>query len=210
MKQAQIAKIWLFINLPLLYYALNAWILSQGGEPVFGAHLLLSTGVAAVATAVPICAILLTLTGLVGSLFAGRERKRWHRRIPIIGFERFKTGSYEGKIYQAIVFALFQVFPWLAMVHFWLVFLNADAIALDKHNHPIQKIGIWDWAWLGNMENPARICEHIPHAAALICQDGATLLPGLEPAIFAVLTLLAMAASLRYYLAVFIRKNICA
>jgi hypothetical protein len=38
----QISKLWTVIGLFLLYYVLNTWVVTQGGQEIFGAKLIVS------------------------------------------------------------------------------------------------------------------------------------------------------------------------
>ena len=100
MTQEQLAKLWLGIGLVLLYHALNSWIVSQGGNEIFGAYLIVLNSVPAATIAIPVCAALLLVSSLVGRLHARRSNGgRWHQRVPVVGFKRIETGSPEGRLY---------------------------------------------------------------------------------------------------------------
>jgi hypothetical protein len=55
--------------------------------------------------------------------------------------------------------------------------------------------GVWDWRGLQWFDNPASICNNIVDPLKVDCQNPATILPGFEPAIFAVLTVSAFSAT---------------
>jgi hypothetical protein len=97
MTQTQLSKMWLIVSALLLYYALNSWIVAQGGNEVFGAKLVVSNKIPAAMIAIPICAILLLVASLIGRLFALRGRPRWHERLPFVGFDSIDTASSEGR-----------------------------------------------------------------------------------------------------------------
>ena len=44
MTPQQISKVWAVLSLALLYYALNTYLVTQGGAAIFGATLIVSTG----------------------------------------------------------------------------------------------------------------------------------------------------------------------
>lgn len=99
MSYKQLGKIWTVVGLLLLFYSLNAWLVSQGGQEVFGTKLIASGRVLAAVIAIPICSTMLIVTSLAGRLYAMRHGNVWHQRVPIFGFDTITTGSREGKIY---------------------------------------------------------------------------------------------------------------
>src|ERR1700740_1018159 len=125
MTQTQLGKIWLVVSAFLLYYSINTWIVAQGGNEKFGAKLVVSNKVPAAMLAIPICAVLLSASSLIGRLFAARGGRQWHERIPIVGFEKIDTGSPEGRVYQGAMLLIFVIIPTIAMIYFWHSFLTA-------------------------------------------------------------------------------------
>jgi hypothetical protein len=70
MTQSQLSKLWLAVSAILLYYALNSWIVAEGGNEVFGVKLVVSNKVPTAMIAIPVCAVLLLASSLIGRLFA--------------------------------------------------------------------------------------------------------------------------------------------
>lgn len=198
--QAQIAKIWFVVSAVLLYYALNTWIVVQGGNEIFGAKLVVSNKTPAAMIAIPICTILLFAASCIGRFFALRGGPLWHRRIPIVGFEDIDTGSREGRIYQGAMLSIFSIIPAIALIFFWHAFVTATVMLNDGSKKPV---GLFDWTVLAKTINdPARICTDFMKDLPDPCVANGTVLPGLEPTVFAVLTLMAIAALVAHWTAV--------
>ena len=205
MTQVQLSKVWFVVSAALLYYALNSWIVAQGGNEIFGTKLLVSQRVPAAMLAIPICCVLAIASSAVGGFFARRAGSQWHERIPVVGFEQIDTGSTEGRIYQGAMLALFSVAPIVALIYFWHSLLTANVMR-NYGNKDL--IGLWslDWLWTGSVSDPARICTSFSNGAPNPCEGSATILPGLEPGIFALLTLAALVIVILHWTAVFRRR----
>lgn len=205
MNQTQLSKIWLVIGGVLTYYALNTWIVGQGGNEIFGTKLIASQRVPAAVVAIPVCATLLTVASLVGRLYAVRGGERWHERVPVVGFDTLDTSQPEAKAYQAGMLFMFSLLPIAALVHFWRVFLLADVMLNDGSNRLLGSI--WDWQpTLKSLNDPARICTAINAGPPPSCVDGVTVLPGLEPWVFVLFTTVAAAATATHWHAVLRRR----
>lgn len=120
MDQPHYTKLWSAIGLALSFYALNAWIASQGSKPFIAGGLLLEERpVLTAIVAIPICAALLALTAEVGFRHAlGAKGQPWHARLPVVWLTGMRTGSREGRLYQTFFFLLFIVMPTVALGHF--------------------------------------------------------------------------------------------
>lgn len=202
MTPQQLGKVWTVLGALLAYYAVNSWIVSQGGNEIFGAKLVLSSRVPAAMMAIPICSVLLILTSWIGWLYARRTGNHWHERIPIVGFENLQTKSGEGRVYQGGMLALFSLLPALAFIHFWWVFAAADVVTKADQTKQITS-NMWSWSALTSWSDPARICTDYIPSSPIPCSGNATLLPFVEPVAFAILTLLALAALACHWRAVF-------
>jgi len=208
MTSQQISKVWTVLSLALLYYALNTYLVTQGGTPIFGATLIVSSRIPAAMMGIPICSILLLLSSLIGMDYAQKDRSNWADRIPLVGFERIDTMSREAKFYQGAMLALLSVLPVIALIHFWSVF--SEAYAVTTKNPPTVIPSIWSWSALTSLNDPARVCNifHMQPSAAgapptISCEGTNTLLPGLEPSAFVVMTAAAVAATLLFWWRVF-------
>jgi hypothetical protein len=187
LNQAQLSKLWLVAGAILLYYTLDAWIIAQGGQALFGVTPIV-TGKAPIAvTAIPICSVLLTLLSMIGWLYAKRTPGSWHSRIPIAWFDNIDTGSVEGRIYQLTMVFLFTVIPWIALAYFWWVLTGATIILKDG-----REVGMWSWP--PGIDDPARVCTSLDRQLPQPCQSNATFIPLLEPALLLILTAMASVA----------------
>jgi hypothetical protein len=200
MTQSQLGKVWFVLSAFLLYYSLNSWIISQGGNEIFGAKLVVSSRIPAAMIAIPICAVLLILTSLIGRWYALRGGARWQERIPVVGFESISTISREGTVYQGAMIAVFSLLPALAMIYFWHSFLNAKVMLNDGSKSLIDSV--WDWSKLSTLDDPARICTDFNKDLPDPCIGNGTVLPGLEPTIFAVFTVAAISALVLHWYSV--------
>jgi hypothetical protein len=186
MTQSQLGKVWLALSAFLLYYALNSWIVAQGGNEIFGAKLVVSNKAPAAMIAIPICAILLLLSSLIGRVFALRGGAQWHQRIPVVGFDEIDTGSREGRFYQGTMILIFSLLPSVAMAYFWRSFLTAKIMLNDGSKSLVGSV--WDWSKLTTLNDPARICTDFVRELPDPCVGNGSVLPGLEPTIFALNT----------------------
>src|ERR1700688_3410882 len=128
MTPLQMSKVWSLVSLFLLYYALNSYLVTQGGETIFGATLVMKSRVPAGFLAIPICSILLLMASLIGIVFARRNGPGWADRIPLVGFEQLDTAKTEAKCYQAVMLVLLSLIPMLTLIHFWDVAARAQLV----------------------------------------------------------------------------------
>jgi hypothetical protein len=207
MTQQQLSKIWTVVGLFLLYYALNTWIVVQGGQEIFGAKLIVGNRVPAAMWGIPITCVVLLVNSLVGLRYARRTAPgSWHDRIPIVGFEGIVTNSSEGKVYQGTMLFLLSFLPAAVLIHFWRIFNSAKVVTTDDPPKPVSSI--WDWSALTELDDPARICtELVRDGGKIACEKNATLLPEFEPTVFAVLTAVAVLALAIHWYAVFRRTS---
>jgi hypothetical protein len=208
MTPQQISKVWTVLSLALLYYALNTYLVTQGGAPIFGATLIVSNRIPAAMMGIPICSLLLLVCSLIGMDYTHKSRSNWADRIPLVGFEKIDTASREAKFYQGTMLALLSALPVVALIHFWSVF--SEAYAVTTKNPPAVIPSIWNWSALTSLSDPARVCNifHLQPGASgsppnISCEGTNTLLPGLEPMAFAVLTLAAAAVTFLFWWQVF-------
>lgn len=150
MDQPHYTKLWSAIGLALSFYALNAWIASQGGKPFIAGGLLLEDRpVLTAIVAIPICAALPALTAELGIRHArGTRDQPWHARLPVVWLTGLKTGSCEGMLYQVFFLLLFIVMPVAALVHFVDKSFQAEVLhratgARGSWWHPPAGDGFW-------------------------------------------------------------------
>jgi len=203
MTPQQMSKVWTVIGLLLLYYALNTYLVTQGGNPVFGATLI-TKRIPAAMLAILICTFLFLLCSLIGIDFARKNGPTCADRIPVVGFEQINTAAREARLYQYIMLGVFSLVPILCLIHFWSLFWTADIATARNPTEPIAG-GIWDWDALASLNDPARICSTLAKTVdasgktVYSCNDNITILPGLEPALFALLTLGSGCATIYFW-----------
>jgi hypothetical protein len=207
MTAQQISKVWTVVSLALLYYALNTYLVTQGGQPIFGTTLIVGNRIPAAMMGIPICSALLLMSSLIGIDYARKGGPTWPDCIPVVGFKHINTESLDAKFYQVVMLTLLSVLPLFAIGHFWWVF--GDAHAVTTKNPAVEIPGIWSWSALTSVNDPARICNIFHPApegssAPPTCEGPDTLLPGLEPWFFVILTAAAAGATLRFWWLVFL------
>lgn len=202
MSEQQISKVWTVIGLFLLYYVMNTWIVTQGGQEIFGAKLIVSSRAPAAMWGIPVASIALLLNSVVGTYYAGRTGPRWSNRVPVVGFEKINPDSREGKFYQGSMLALLSLVPTVALAHFWRLLILSNVVTTDDPPRPVSSI--WSWSALTTLNDPARICTDLAHDGnTLRCLNNATILPGLEPTLFAILTLATAVIVIMHWRAIF-------
>jgi hypothetical protein len=174
---------------------------TQGGNEIFGSKLIVSTRVPAAMMGIPICSVLLLLCSLIGIDYARKNGPAWPDRIPLVGFEQINTGSREGKLYQGIMLAALSLLPVVSLIHFWNLFSHAHVVTTK--NPPVLIPSIWSWSALVSLDDPARVCTILHTKPNVSCEGNITILPGLEPTTFAVLTLAAAGATIVFWWLVF-------
>jgi hypothetical protein len=185
MNAKQLGKLWTALCGFLLYYAMDSWLVTQGGKGIFGAHLVSEDRVPVAMLAIPICSVLLMVGALVGRDYARMiDGTDWAARIPVVGFESLDMSKTDARIFQAAVIFAFTVLPIGALIHFWLTFNAAKVISNTEPPRPIKSI--WDWSGLSSIGDPARACTSLSDSGK--CLGNATIFPGLEPWIFVALT----------------------
>lgn len=186
MSRANLTALWASLGLFLVYYAVNSYIRTQGGEPILDAKLVVSGRTPAAVVGIVVCSVTLLLVALVGRRYARHPRSghEWHRRLPVVGLKGLNTGSTDGQVYQAASLVVFLGLPLIALVHFWRVMLNSPVVS----NTTQLPLSLWDLgAFLAQPNNPAKICTDAGNPECV------TYLPGLEPTLLLVVTLAAVA-----------------
>lgn len=201
MTYQQISKVWTVVSVFLLYYALNTYLVVQGGAAIFGATLIVSNRVPAAMVGIPICSLLLILACLIGIDHSRKTGPSWSDRIPLVGFESIDTSASEAKIYQGAMLFLLSVLPVVSIIHFWTVIWSANLVTTKNPPEPITSI--WSWDGLVSLNDPARICTVFHKTPTVSCEGNITILPGLEPTLFAIATLLAFGAVVCFWTSIF-------
>jgi hypothetical protein len=208
MTPQQISKVWTVVSLFLLYYALNTYLVVQGGNPMFGATLIISHKTPAAMLGIPICSFLLLLTAIIGIGHARDRRGPWSNRIPVVGFESLDMTSLEARIYQAVMLCLLTIVPLISIAHFWSVISGAKVYTTGTPQLAVESIWSW-WPTQKTLNDPARICTTVKQVGAEVsCEGNITILPGLEPTLFAIVTLLAVIAVISFWVLVFRKEPV--
>jgi hypothetical protein len=184
-------QLWAGVSLFLLYYAVNTWIVTQGGNEIFDAKLVTSNRVPAALVGIAICGVLMAVASIFGLLFAAGGR-RWNDRIYVVWLKGLRLNTRSGDGYLGGMFFVVTLLPVLAMVHFWRLMLLAPVMDRDGN----RKTDVFDWApTIRTLNDPARICSDWIGGADP-CSGSATFFPGLEPLLLGVVTAVAAAALL--------------
>jgi hypothetical protein len=119
MSPTQLKRLWAVIGTILVFYSLNAWLVSQGVNSIFKVTLLDSRPRFESLFAIPVCSVLLILLCHIGLVHARVGRaKVWHARLPVVGLDDLDTGTLTGKLYQAFFAVVFLLVPVAGLIHF--------------------------------------------------------------------------------------------
>jgi len=191
MSREHYGQLWAGVSLFLLYYALNTWIVTQGGNEIFDAKLVMSNRVPAAVVGIAVCGVLIAVASTFGLLFAAGGH-RWNDRTHVIWLNGLRTDTRSGKGYLGGMFFVVTALPVLAMIHFWRLMVLAPVIDRDG-NH---QTNVFDWApTRRTLNDPARISSDWVGGTDP-CSGNATFFPGLEPLLLGVVTAIAAAALL--------------
>lgn len=202
MSQVQLARVWFAVGCILLFYALNTWLVVQGGNTLFDINLIHSGPTPAALIGICVCAVLLIVVSGIGLLYARRSPPGWCNRIPMGWLDKVQNDAPEVRVIKGALLAVFSLLPLAGMVHFWRVVIGAPVMKTDGSKQLLG--GIWDWNGLTTMNDPARICSEFNPSLESPCLANATVMPGLEPTLFAVLTGVATLLVFLHWRAVFL------
>jgi hypothetical protein len=191
MNREHYGQLWAGVSLVLLYYALNTWIVTQGGNEIFDAKLVTSNRVPAAVVGIAVCGVLMAVASGFGFLFAAGGHQ-WSDRVHVVWLKGLRKETRSGKLYLGGMFVVLTVLPALAMIHFWRLMVLAPV--MDRAGN--RETDVFDWAPTARtLNDPARICTDWIGGLDP-CSGNATFFPGLEPTILGAVTLLAVAALL--------------
>ena len=201
MSPQQLSKVYSVIGIFLLYFTIDTWSVTRGGQIIFGSKGVDPHRVHAAVNGIPIFSFLLCLISIVGIIYAGRSGidAKWHSRVPILGFESMNTGSLEGKLYQAASLIGVSIVPAIGLLSLWIPLSMAPVITTSYHPHLLPSI--WSWSALTNFGDPARVCNELKHTGESVSCDPSsiTFLPGLEPTVLVVFTAIAIGSVLIHW-----------
>ena len=192
MSREHYGQLWAGVSLFLLYYALNTWIVTQGGNEIFDAKLVMSNRVPAAVVGIAVCGFLIAVASTFGLLFAAGKH-RWNDRIHVIWLKGLRTDTRSGKGYLGGMFFFVTALPVLAMIHFWRLMVLAPVMDRDGNCHT-QMCAIGLQRGAPSMTLPGSAPTGL--AARYPCSGNATFFPGLEPLLLGVVTAIAAAALL--------------
>ncbi len=131
MTARHLRQLFLAVGLILLGLTGNAWLASQGEKALLNFPLLHEDRAANALLTLFVASFLLALVSGVGWLHARRYGASWHDQIPTVWLEGVNTASWEGKVYQAIIFTIFVLVPLTAMLHLVDVLRDAQLCIQD-------------------------------------------------------------------------------
>ena len=182
MTNKQLAKLWAAIAAILLFYLINSYLATQGGEPLFDTKLVAKAREPIALFAIIIGAPLLLLSALTAQLYATRSEtsESWFGRLPVFWFDAIDVNSPEGRWYQRLTLFIFTILPTLSFIHFFRIVIAADVCASKPVAHPS---GAWDWSALKSINDPARLGGVLTQVqgSAPSCDNGTTFFPFVEP-----------------------------
>ena len=119
MNTDHLRQLWGAIGTLLVFYAMNAWIVSQGGNAIFDVDLIEDGPRVGALVAIPICSVLLIGVSRIGSAHARhRCADEWHSRLPVVWLEGLDTSTSGGRWYQRFFLTIFVIIPSFSLVHF--------------------------------------------------------------------------------------------
>jgi len=204
MTRAHYGTLWTAIGTILVFYTLNAWIATQGGQPLFDVNLIEARAELSGFFAIPLCAALLALLSEIGLRYARRseDAARWHDRMPVVGLTGLNTASREGRAYQCFFLFAFILVPILGLVHFLnktnrlVVFDRRSCEQVSAFALPAEPLRWSTW------NDGYRIGVAIPDPCGR-APGSVTWLPVIEPLIFGLLIALAFWRSATFLVAIF-------
>ena len=163
---------------------LNSYLVTQGGEPVFGAQLFVKAREPIALFAIIIGAPLLILSAMIARLYATRIKKKGLARIPLFWFDEIDTNSPEGRWYQRLVILVFTVLPALSFLHFIYIVISGNVCA---HGHITT---VWDSTAMG-FNDAVRLGGELSTSGVpggpTDCAHGITFFPIVEPIVLVIL-----------------------
>ncbi len=165
--------------------------MTQGGNEIFDAKLVMSNRVPAAVVGIAVCGALIAVASSFGLLF-GLGGRRWTDRIHAVWLKGLRPDTRSGKGYLGGMFFVVTALPALAMIHFWRLMVLAPVMDRDAN----RQTDVFDWAPTRHtLNDPARICSDWIGGADP-CSGNATFFPGLEPLLLGAVTAIAAAALL--------------
>ena len=206
MSQASLNKLWSVIASFLLAYLLNAYLFSQGAEPVFGPALFSKSHAGVYAMALVIGPILHCLANLIGFRYAAQAGGNWAARFPVFYLDAIQPQKTESKLYQGAMLVLFVAIPFLAFYHFYDKISGIADGGLWCRLQPSGELqqyssGLWVSPEGATFNDDCRLgYGEVVEGSAL---HGITFLPGLEPGLILAFILLDLGLALAFIRRIF-------
>jgi hypothetical protein len=196
MTAKHLRQMFLAVGLILLGLTGNAWLASQGEKALLNFPLLHEDRAANALLTLFVASFLLALVSGVGWVHARRYGASWHARIPTVWLEGVNTASWEGTLYQVIIFTVFVLVPFAAMLHLVDILRNAQLCVLDtKTQLSVTK------ALLQGMPDPGgkqiRVMWTVPDSG---CTGGIQVYPAWEFFVLAGLVIVALVIAAAFLL----------
>ncbi|ELR67962.1 hypothetical protein C942_00270 [Photobacterium marinum] len=119
MNMSQLNKLWSLIGTATLFYAVNAYSVSQGVNPISKAVLLDDRPIPGSYLAIFIISVMMLILTAIGRVYARNySMDNWASSIPIFGFERLDYRSKLARRYQGAFLFFFIIFPLFSIIHF--------------------------------------------------------------------------------------------
>ncbi|QFT74866.1 hypothetical protein [Ruegeria sp. THAF33] len=204
MTQEHLRKLWSVLGALLAFYAANAWIVSQGGNPIFDVDLIEDGPGVGSLVALPICAVLTILVSRIGTAYARRSgADAWHAKLPVVWLEGLDTSTSGGRWHQLFFLTAFIIMPALSLVHFARKVLDAPVWLRSQTGSPGSAIDTVPFSEIFSMTH--KIGGFIDEKGKL--QGSVDWYPAVEPLILAALALAAWISVLVFLNDLFFAQN---
>ena len=205
MDQQHLSKLYSSVGIVALVIAVNTWIQIQGGETILSMPLLSKEHPAAALYGLVLVGALLALTAIVGLVHAMRHGTCWHERAPLVWLAGLRTGTAEGRLFQAALLILLIALPAISLVKFWDAVMTARLCALGNSAEPQLVADSW---WAGIAGNPSQTCLVTgllagKDGAAASCGGGIEVFPPKEFLAIMLLDIFAAACVCAFLVALF-------
>jgi hypothetical protein len=199
MTPAHLSKVFAACGLILLGLTANAYLATQGEKALLNIPLLHEDRAANAFLTLFVASGLLIATSCVGWLHAIRTGDKWYERVPTVWLEGLATASWDGRLYQIVVVALFVGIPIVAMVHLIDVLRIGQLCTLDTNTHVPVSVG-----WLHGIPNSGdqqiRLLATFPADGR--CTGGIQVFPRWEFLLLGILFLVSFACAVIFLLRV--------
>ncbi|TCT11713.1 hypothetical protein EDC22_10322 [Tepidamorphus gemmatus] len=187
MRRSNLAIVWSVTGAAAVAYALNTWIVTQGGKGPFGFTLIDDRPGVASIFGIALVAPLLTLVCLTGIRYLASIRAaHWTDRIPTIWLKEETTVSTEMVAFKLFLLIAFVFIPMAGLVHF-LNKLRTGWVHIDPEFGG-GRLRVWEFAPL----------HHDGYRFGYSWDEGVTYFPGWETTLLVTLALVAIATAVYY------------